>query len=232
VTPTTHVRAWCPTKPHQNPRRFPPEPWNGHLGEAKILFLSSNPSAATPEVEPKPFDITAESPKDELVAQFDGAFDDGLPYIQDGIRWVDVNNTTHQSVRFWASVRARAQEILERRPVPGVDYVVTEVVHCGSRDEHEVDGALSQCVDLYLERVLVASGARVVVVLGSHAASALRPAVPADPEFGLVGAIRLGGRERMVIKLPHPNRIGPPKTIAAHASTDAMTGLRAILATD
>jgi hypothetical protein len=214
---------------HGNARRFPPEPWNGHLADAKILFLSSNPSAAEPGVEPAPYDVTSQSSDDALIALFDGAFDVGLPRIENGVYWVDVNGQRHAAVSYWASVRARAEEILGRPPVPGIDYALTEVVHCGSRKEHEVEHALDQCVDRYLEPVLSISSARVVIVLGSHAASAF-PVLPANPEFGLIGRFRLGRRDRLVVRLPHPNRIGPPKTVSAYVTSEGFSQLTSALA--
>lgn len=142
---------------------------------------------------------------------------------------LDVNGERHAAVSFWASVRARAEEILGRPPVPGMDYALTEVVHCGSRQEHKVERALDQCLVRYLEPVLSISSARVVVVLGSHAASAF-PDLPANPEFGLIGAFRLGRRERLVLRLPHPNRIGPPKTVSAYVTSDGLAKLSSALA--
>ena len=62
-------------------------------------------------------------------------------------------------VRYWAAVRRRAGELLGREAVPGVDYAMSEVVHCKSARERGVGSALGECVPRYLEALVAASGA-------------------------------------------------------------------------
>lgn len=45
-------------------------------------------------------------------------------------------------VRFWAAVRKQAFRLLGHLAVPGVDYAMTEVVHCKSAGERGVADAL------------------------------------------------------------------------------------------
>ena len=189
-----------------------PEPWSGSLS-APILFISSNPSISTPcvngDVEAYP---TVSAGDDELVAFFNGRFGDhGAPVI-DGRRHrlagSEVRYAT-QPTRFWTSVRARAKDLLGREPVPGVDYALTEVVHCKSTGETGVANASPACIGKYLERVLDLSEAKVLVVLGAHAERAVRD------------HLRLGAPDRYyapsgsrtfhVCFLPHPNARGVKK---------------------
>jgi hypothetical protein len=224
--PCRGVVEWqnLPTGP-----RWAPEPWSGHLSEAPILFLSSNPSAAAPGVPPGPYDVTAESTVDRIVGLFDGAFDEGGPHIEDGIRCVDAQGKRWSYVRFWASTKARARELLGSDPMPGLDYVITEVVHCGTRQESAVWNAQEQCVDRYLSRVLSLSPARVVVIFGALAAYAMREQLDQAARYGLHGPVRLADTDRWLLKLPHPNSRGVPKTVAAYVEAPDLAGLRAAL---
>src|SRR6266851_354016 len=68
-------------------RWYVPEPWTGHIASARILFISSNPSAGERE---EPFDpdrhMSRNDTDDDLFAAADGAFDVGpWPGIVDGI---------------------------------------------------------------------------------------------------------------------------------------------------
>ena len=209
--------------------RWPPEPWSGHLGEAPILFLSSNPSAADEGVRPGPLEVTATSSDDRIIGLFDGAFDAGGPHIQDGIRWVDGEGTVSPYVRYWASIKARAAELLGHAPVPGVDYALSEVVHCGTRHEAAVWEARTQCVELYLRRVLDISPACVVVLFGAHVAAALASVLPGGAPYGLHGPLTLADRDRWLVKLPHPNSRGTSKRVAAWLTPSQLAVLREAL---
>jgi hypothetical protein len=166
---------------------------------------------------------------DRIVGLFDGAFDEGGPHIEDGIRWVDAEGKRWPYVRFWASAKARARELLGRDPMPGLDYVITEVVHCGTRQESAVWEAQDQCVDRYLTRVLSVSPARLVVIFGALAAYALREHLDQAARYGLHGPVRLADADRWLLKLPHPNSRGVPKTVAAYVEAPDLAVLRATL---
>jgi hypothetical protein len=51
--------------------------------------------------------------------------------------------------------------------VPGQDYALTEVVHCGSGVERGVDEALETCSSRYLKRVISLSPAKLLVLVGT-----------------------------------------------------------------
>ena len=147
-------------------RRHVPEPWNGHLETAPILFVSSNPSYDAREHFPSAGDLDR-----EIIDFFERRFDD---WIVDGNRpVVRPGEGPKASVRYLSEIRRRAAEILPD-PIPGVDYALTEVVHCKSPRRIGVAKAASHCAEAWLGRVLSASGAAVVVATGKDARRAVR----------------------------------------------------------
>lgn len=202
-------------------RRYPPEPWSGHLDEAKILFLASNPGSNAGEIEPAEHELTSVSPVDSWLPIFDDAFDPGQrPGIVDGVRMVDYSGKpSGRPVLYWAWAKDRAAEIVGPGVVPGRDYALTEVVHCGSRSEHGVAEALPVCVHRYLGRVLRASPARILVCVGYFAQHALTAHLDCDLPSSLVGPVDLCGSPRYVITIAHPSRFRRPtleKAIGDH----------------
>lgn len=85
-----------------------PEPWAGHLREAQLLFVSSNPSIGgkigrNPNA-PAPGLIWNDA-DETIIERYEDAFD---RYIVDGIR----HRGATQAVRFWIEVRSRARELM------------------------------------------------------------------------------------------------------------------------
>ena len=168
-----------PPFPHQLP-----EPWTGQIETAPILFVGSNPSLNTSD---KKFP-TREGPDDEIEAYF--TTPDRL----------DLN------VRYWNVVRSIARALLDRKPRPGYDYALTELVRCKSLKEKGVPQALDTCTDLWLERTFKVSGANVVIALGKVAREGIASRIGVTSEIGLRrGTFELGGRERAVLMLGHPS---------------------------
>jgi hypothetical protein len=149
---------------------------------------------------------------DEIVEFFHGRFDprpDG-PFIQAGTRTKMAAGTAAYSggVAFLEAARQRARDLLQRPPVPGVDYCLTEVVHCKSKTEAVAKPAATPCAEKWLGYILRLSGARVIVCFGGLAATALG-GLPdtglGEVKPGTVESATIGGRERRVVFLPHPN---------------------------
>lgn len=162
----------------------------------------------------------------EIVDRYESAFD---VYIVDGIAGRLADGTAAGPTRFWVEVRGRARELMPGRDVrPGRDYALTEAVRCKSRGEHGVRDALATCSERYLGRTLEASGASVVVALGRIAADAM------SMQFGLSSTTRLqegvliGGRERIVVFLPHPNARAR-RTFEANIGSAGLDRLRGLL---
>jgi hypothetical protein len=214
-----------------DPGRFQvPEPWAGHLHEAPILMISSNPSIS--EAEPYP---TWDAATADRVGFFDDRFGDGPTQVRDGVRHplieqrADGSWHSKNKVAFWRDCKANVEYLLQRPADPGVDYVMTEVVHCKSRREEGVDSALSLCVDRWLERVLAVSPAPAVVVLGQKAEEAIAAHLGVQLPLWQVVEATLGGRRRLVLNVRHPNYFGRRKW-QDHLSSEVLERLRAAVA--
>lgn len=224
-----------------------PEPWQGHLEAASILFISSNPSISGSVTVPPPppaaeatefvGKTVAEHPSirhlgqgpkwlwedDELVDRYEASFD---LYIKGGIASRRPDGTVMRYTAFWAAVKKRAQELIpERRVRPGWDYALTEVVRCKSRQERGVPEAAAVCPSRYLERTLELSAARVFVVLGRWARQTVARQMGLSAGGDLQGPLLIGGRERLVAFLPHPNA-HEPRSFAKRFDAEDLARLR------
>ena len=219
-----------------------PVPWVGHLETAPILFVSSNPNLAPNDLrkpkeeeipDPEPLeglrDATLEehpslrkpfrAPKrywdpDEVVDYYENHF--GVWVKDDGATPLSATSRRRAKVPYWAFSHCQAQELFPDRLVrAGVDYSVTEVVHCKSGAEDGVDDALEPCADRYLHAVLSTSPARVVVAVGVKAAKAFEGLKVERDERTPVTEITLGGSPRLLLFLPHPTWLRrQPKEVA------------------
>ena len=122
-----------------------------------------------------------------------------------------------------------AHELLTRSPRPGHDYALTELVHCGSQNEIGVWDAIATCVPRYFERVMAASPALVIIVVGAVARDIVRTIHPdLAPSVQKVTKGVLGSRDRHLAFLPHPSGFGPKtavSTIGAEALSVVQTAL-------
>jgi len=207
-TPCRSVVSWLGSEPGP---RYLPDAWYGHLAEAPILFVSSNPGAGarTDPVLPGLW-VTSESSDEEVFLASDGAFEPGqVPGVAGGTRMVDRHGQQHgRPVRYWTWARRMAREFLGAEPTPGHDYAMTEMVHCGSRDEYGVSEALATCSHTYLRPILALSPATVIVLVGDKAYSAFTSEMGLSIHDHVWGPEPLAGRKRWVITLPHPNSWG------------------------
>ncbi len=198
----------------QGDLRHLPEPWSGHIDAAPILFLSSNPSIDAKEDFP-----TASWDSGDIADYFNRRFEPRAGYVTD---------KQYRGVRFWSSVRVRAGEILGRAAVPGRDFALTELVHCKSKNEIGVSDALPLCSRHWLSPVIEHSAAQVVVLLGSRARDVCVRLWELDGSKSAHFGVELGGIERAVVIIPHPNAFGPKK-ISDHLSEETLTRLQASL---
>jgi len=191
-----------------------PEPWLGQIEHAPVLFVSSNPSIDEHEVFPT---VNEQEWADQRIVDFfQNRFTPSSGWVKDGKVLRD-DGYSGRKVRFWSSARNRASEILQKERgavVPGVDFALTEVVHCKSRGELGVDSALRFCPNRYLGKVLEMAAARVLIVYGRVA----RDAVCRMHEVGrpvvnrLFGPVVLHGASRILVFLPHPSARRGKKT--------------------
>jgi hypothetical protein len=213
--------------------RYVPEPWSGHLDRAPILFVSSNPGA---DVEGAPISdasYTSAWETEEIVSCCDDAFEPWRkPGIIDGIYLSDkFGKRGAKPIRYWLWARARARELLQRQPVPGLDYAMTEVVHCGTQHEDGVDNAFATCTDRYFERTVRASPSVVVICVGGWAKAGFKRAFNIDVPEHIWGPGDVAGLERLILAVPHPGSFGSRKGFEPYVGADGLKRLRAALDT-
>ena len=112
------------------------------------------------------------------------------------------NGDYSKSVPFWREVRGRAAELYQRKNAkPGLDYALTEVLHCKSRNNEGVASAVDECAKSLL-------GSRPVVLGSEDNSSPLAPLQHEsrqkyciDSDSRVHGPINIGGRDRFVVFL-------------------------------
>jgi hypothetical protein len=211
-------------------RRFQlPEPWSGHIDTAPILFISSNPSIDDLEIYP---DQSWDS--DTMMDFFRNRFTSEKKWVDRNLRVLQQNGLRSDWVRFWASARARVHEITgksKQEIKPGIDFALTEIVHCKSKDEHGVREARDFCADRYLVRVLSISTAKVFVVFGKVAGDAMKSSFGSNmtSHSNHLRIVSIGGIPRVLAFLPHPSLPGPPKSLRDNIGQDGIQDMRAHL---
>ena len=193
----------------------PPEPWRGHIDTAPILFLSSNPS-----IDENDRFRASSSTDAKIIDYYQRNFDRDANHI---------SPSAYNSVPFWTAVRARATEIIGRSATPGADFALTELVHCKSTGEQGVAEAHQICARRWLDLVLQASGADIIVLLGRQARDHCVARWKLDKGQPAYFGETIGGRQRAVVILPHPNARGKRK-VADCVGTKELERLRALLA--
>ena len=203
----------------QPPDQFQaPEPWRGHIDAAPILFVSSNPGIRGREPFP-PAGWTDQG----IIDYYQRCFDDDYTGPD------RIDHRAYNSVAFWRGVRARAAEIIGRQAVPGTDFALTELVHCKSTGEQGVRRAHLTCAEQWLDRVLQASGADIIVLLGQQARDHCAARWGLDKAQPVHFGVATPGRERAVVILPHPNARGRRK-VKDCVGAEELVRLRALLA--
>lgn len=205
-----------------------PEPWNGTLS-AKLLFLSSNPGFDPNEDYPRVGSSDPE-PRDFFRHRFSKGRA-SLKWVSD-LRVLYRDGTrASRAPQYWLEVKNAAAVLLDC-PVDalrwGEDFALSEVVHCKSKANAGVQQALQVCSRRYLEPLLVASAARVVVWYGL-ASEAF--ALLTGRRAGLLeGPVDLCGRARYLLFLPAPGA-GQPRRPDVVLKADDLAKVRHWLAT-
>ncbi|MDA8332688.1 MAG: hypothetical protein M0027_16075 [Candidatus Dormibacteraeota bacterium] len=206
-----------------------PEPWVGHLTQAPLLFVSSNPGGGGPPIS-DPDELCVASADDDLLDWADGAFDVGQKQgVADGAYLVDAHGRRRTWVHYWGWVLRCAREILPEPVIPGRGYALTEVVHCGGPGQQGVWEALETCTSRYLNRVLSASPARVLIVVGAIARYAFEQHLGQGAQDHLLGPLPVAGRRRILVLVPHPNSRGGNVALSRHLSEEQLELLRGAL---
>lgn len=208
-----------------------PEPWSGQIDIARLLFISSNPSINELEEYPeKSWELH------RTTDFFHNRFTSPVGWVVDR-RALLRNGLRSDSVRFWGAARDRTAEILQKgrdAVKPGIDFALTEVVHCKSKKERGVSEALHFCSERYLERVLFISAAKVLIVYGRLAKDAVHRRFDSlmSPLPNGLSLVSIRDNPRILVFLPHPNAIGPLKSLRDNVGDDGLSLIRAHLKID
>jgi uracil-DNA glycosylase len=209
---------------------YVPEPWSGHLAAASILFMSSNPGGGK-HGEGVNTDGTTNLWSDErLIAAFDSAFEPGqIPGIADATHLVDATGNRTRAIRYLSWLWYTSKDLLQRDPVPGRDYAATEVVHCGTAGEAGVAEAFATCTARYFRRLVAASSAMVIICTGDWAMRAFAEQFNISFVDRAWGPRDLGGRSRLILQVPHPNRRGTRWSLLANVGEKRLEQARELL---
>lgn len=153
-----------------------PEPWNGDIENAPILFVGLNPGFLDVELYPKlgnPYWMQANGGFDEAKVEdfFEHRFNSRHQYVQYPNR-TKIAPEEYKWLRgrtFWGYVKSIADKVLNRVSNPGVDFAITEIVHCKSRDIRCIHSkCYDKCFDQHFNNILsIAQKLQFMVVLGS-----------------------------------------------------------------
>ena len=128
-----------------------PEPWNGDLSNAIILFVGSNPSYNSAEEFP-----TKDWNDAEIVPFFQNRF----------------SNDYYKRIRYWSLIRKYASWLLgvsKDDPQLPEKICITEIVHCKSKHERGVREACNYCSQKWFDQILGGFKGDYIVVLGTFA---------------------------------------------------------------
>jgi hypothetical protein len=192
-----------------------PEPWNGHIEKAPLLFISSNPGYAELERVPTrdEFSWTDDRVSDFFINRFGGGKEE---WVVNGKRALQADGTHAGGNVFWPRTRLIAADLLENpAAILGEDFAITEVVHCKSREAEGVPEAGDRCTSLHLDRILDVSPAKVLVVFGALAKPIFQNKYPETRDAKnkletkdtteLIRPLQIAGKLRYVIFHRHPS---------------------------
>lgn len=177
-----------------------PEPWTGDIVNAPILVLSSNPGYSDDELYP---DFSWPPP---MIADF---FINRFKNRGSKYSWVYNNKVLNSdgkrgiSVRYWTSIKKRVEELLLRPSNPGIDFCITEIVHCKSSSENGVNTSLHNCSDIFLDEKIKISGAILIIGIGEFVRKYFN-------ENNKINGIP-------ITYLPHPNAFKPKTFEKTHS---------------
>lgn len=167
-------------KPFQHP-----EPWNGYIDKAEILFIGSNPSIDFTEIYPD--DSWSD---DDIYEYHNKRFSAENAYYQ----------RNKNKVKYWQCMRKITSWLLEKSLNDGsldASICATEIVHCKSKKETGVRESCYKCTKKWMTKVLSCYAGTYIVVLGKTAEPRFQRIVSANTEYF---------KNKKIIYAPHPSR--------------------------
>jgi len=180
-----------------------PEPFNGNIEEAPILFISSNPSIDRFEEYPM-IKWSIEEINDFFINRFKNK------WVKNQLYTLNITGEYNKKwVRFWAGIRKRTSELLDKKDIQlGRDCAFLEVVRCKSIGESGVIEAMDECVKLHFQNAIGHSNAKVIIGMGKCAEQILCKLynITFDTEnIGKIHKININDIERYLVFMPHTN---------------------------
>lgn len=181
------------------PDRHLPEPWFGNLANAKVLFVSSNPSidlnhGVTGENYPRAswsdneigewFVRRVDQTWDDVPVSFNHPVHKSFLWrcIDGQYRGANPSGRTPQ--HSWNRTQGIAEELLGSTADPSQNWALTEVVHCKSRDARGVSKALPMCTSKWLNPILqTAINSNVMVLAGREVRDGWARMVSETPKY-------------------------------------------------
>ena len=182
-----------------------PEPWSGNLDSARVLCIASNPSINLKESYPNK--IWGD---DVILDFFQHRFSEDRIWTKNRrVLLADGESYHNRSVAFWNNVHRQVERAYGRSVVMGVDYAMTEIVHCKSESEIGVNRCKTLCAETWMDTIITLSSAKVLILFGSIAKEWFANQVGEKlNRAGVSKGVTIGGRSRLVVWLPHPNARG------------------------
>lgn len=119
-------------------------------------------------------------------------------YFVDGFE-----QTYGPSVRYWRMVGVIARALLGPDVRPGIDFALTEIVRCKSRNEEGLtEAAIAECSKRYFMQTLEIAAAPVIVPCGKKARAGVAAVAGTSSEIGLYKSAKL---DRWLLMLGHPS---------------------------
>ena len=211
-----------------------PEPWQGHIETAPILFVSLNPGYGENQVFPTPEWTDADT-----IDFFRRRFDEEAGWTRHAagnriyLRVKDSNGNKRfegRPVRHWgnAGINGYATKLLGREPVFGRDITMTMAVHCKSSDGYAAKPAMRQCTRKWLNQIMEHSAASIIVLLGNDARDACARMWGFDKNRRVHFGVSVPGGERAIVLLPHPAMQGKQE-FGNYVSREELQRLRELL---
>lgn len=101
--------------------------------------------------------------------------------------------------------------------VAGLDYVLSYIVHCKSKNEFGLKEAVKECMSRYFKKTLSLSGASVIACLGKTASNAAYNEFGITQRTDIFGPIELDGIKHYFAFLPNDR---PPRSLNETISSE------------
>ncbi len=152
-----------------------PEPWSGDILNAKIMFLSSNPSISIADFEADKYPLHYVNKQNHLLFNKEKkCYDFFTNRFQ---KEIYTTNEEFRAVPFWRTIedwymcltsKKNPKEIISKiNKYRGEDFVITELVHCKSKSEKGVEDAIDTCFDKWFKDVIQICNAKIIIILGA-----------------------------------------------------------------